>query len=1190
MFAALYRFELRYHLRQPLFYILFTLFFLLTFGAIASEGVTIGGAIGNVNRNAPYVIMRFLAIMSVFGVLTTTAYVANSVHRDIELKTDALFFSSPIRKATYLLGRFFGSLTIASAVYLGVAFAIMVGNAMPWIDKDRVGPFHFAPYLFSLFVLVVPNLFLFGAIFFCVAALTRSLMATYASVVGFFVAYFVVSAIAGDVENERLASLFDPFGIAAFELTTRYWTVFEKNTRLLPIADMFLWNRLLWTGLAAVILAITLVAFKTTTPARAKKRKDAVEADASRELASAALPRVTQQFGGAASFKLYLRSARVETLTVIKSIPYLIILLLGVANVLGAAAEGGDALYGTDPYPVTYLMLDAILGGFAVFAMLIAAFYAGDIVWRERTLKMNEVHDATPAPTWTIWASKLTALIVSVLLTLVAACAMTIAYQTYRRFPHYQPLLYMKGLLLIAAMVLLVALLAFIAQALTNNKFVGFAIVMLHFVMLRVLPAVHLEHTLYRPFRVPIGTYSDMNGFGPFLQPAIWVTLYWLLFSGILIIVSHLLWPRGTESSFAMRRRGARARFTRPMATALTLLIIGFVSTGCYIYYNTNVLNHYTTADREEQRSAEYEKKYKKYERMPQPRITDVQADVDIDPQHRSVDIRGTYKLVNKTAAPIRELHVQTNPQLTSMTVTIPNARIEASDNPLGHTIYRLNEPLAPGAAFLMPFVTKVRNPGFPNSGINTSVVENGTFFNNAAYFPHIGYSSGEELPDRGKRKKYGLAPIQRMAPPTDMRARMDNGITRDADWINLDTTVSTSPDQIALAPGYLQKEWTANGRRYFHYKTTSPILAFWAYLSARYEVKRGQWHGIPIEIYYAARHPYNVDRMIYAVQKSLDYYTANFSPYQHTQVRILEFPRYNRFAQSFPNTVPYAESIGFIADLRDPENIDYVFYVTAHEIAHQWWAHQVIGGDVSGSTMLVETMAQYSALMVMEKEYGRDKMRRFLKYELDRYLQGRGGELVAEMPLEQVENQQYIHYRKGSLVMYALRDYIGEDRVNAANRAFIAKYRFTQPPYPAAVDLVNEFRKVTPPQQQSLITDLFERITLFDNKTTDAKSTPLAGGKYRVTFTVESKKLQADAKGDEKAVPIDEWIDIGVLGDSGKSKKTHDDKVLLLEKRHITQEKSTFDVIVTGKPTKAGIDPFNKLIDRNPTDNTKKP
>jgi len=446
-------------------------------------------------------------------------------------------------------------------------------------------------------------------------------------------------------------------------------------------------------------------------------------------------------------------------------------------------------------------------------------------------------------------------------------------------------------------------------------------------------------------------------------------------------------------------------------------------------------------------------------------------------------------------------------------------------------------------------------------------------------------------MQDRNKRRKYGLGPIERMKPPTDMKARQDSAISTEGDWINLDTTVSTSPDQLALAPGYLQREWTANGRRYFHYKTTSPILPFWAYLSARYQVKRDRWidasgNAIPVEIYYDAKHPYNVDRMIYGVKKSLDYFTKNFSPYQHKQVRILEFPQYAQFAQSFPNTIPFSEGIGFIADFRDEEAIDYVFYVTAHEVAHQWWAHQVIGANVQGSTMLVETLAQYSALMVMEKEYGKEKMQRFLRYELDRYLSGRGGELVAEMPLVLVENQQYIHYRKGSLVMYALRDYIGEERVNAALAKFIKDHAFENAPYTTATELVRYFREVAPPEYQNVITDLFERITLYDLLAKEVKSVKRADGKYVVTLTVESKKMRGDAKGEEKPVPIDDWVDIGVFA---KGKKKEDlGKALFVERRRITKPAETFTIVVGEEPFKAGIDPFNKMIDRNPKDNVK--
>ena len=186
--------------------------------------------------------------------------------------------------------------------------------------------------------------------------------------------------------------------------------------------------------------------------------------------------------------------------------------------------------------------------------------------------------------------------------------------------------------------------------------------------------------------------------------------------------------------------------------------------------------------------------------------------------------------------------------------------------------------------------------------------------------------------------------------------------------------------------------------------------------------------------------------RMLKAMKASLALYSAEFSPYQFTQARVLEFPAYANFAQSFANTVPYSESLGFIQNFKDEdkdEKIDMVTYITAHEIAHQWWAHQVIGADKQGMTLLSESFSQYSALLVMESLYGKEQIRKFLKIELDRYLRQRGSDAVEELPLNRVENQGYIHYQKGSLAMYWLKEVVGEKAVNSALKKFLEQFAF---------------------------------------------------------------------------------------------------------------------------------------------------
>jgi len=415
----------------------------------------------------------------------------------------------------------------------------------------------------------------------------------------------------------------------------------------------------------------------------------------------------------------------------------------------------------------------------------------------------------------------------------------------------------------------------------------------------------------------------------------------------------------------------------------------------------------------------------------------------------------------------------------------------------------------------------------------------------------------------------------------------MDTYLSNNSDWVNVETVISTSPSQIAIAPGSLEREWTENGRRFFQYKLDHFSLNFYSFLSADYEVARKEWNGIKIEVYYLKEQPWNVPKMLRSVEKSLEYYTTNFGPYPHKEARIIEFPRIAQFAQAFPGTMPYSESIGFIANLKNPDDIDMVYYVVAHEMGHQWWAHQVMGANMQGATLLSETLAQYSALMVMEKEYGRDMMRKFLKYEMDNYLRSRGRELLKERPLLKVDsNQGYVHYRKGSVVMFYLKEMIGEEAVNRALRKVLHEYGYAPPPYPVSYALVDAFRDETPPQYRYLIQDLFYDITLFSNRTLSATAKKRADGKYDVTIHVDAKKFKADEKGEEREVPVNDWIEIGAFAKPPKGKKYG--KTLYRDRVLMKSGEGAYTFTVDEAPDKAGIDPFLLLIDRIPDDNTK--
>lgn len=1189
MLLSIFLFEVRYQLKSPLFPLACLLFFALPFGAVTTDSVTIGGSIGNVDRNAPFVIMQLLTMMMIVGIIIITAIVARAIHRDFEFRTSELFFTTPVRKFDYMVGRFLGSVTVALGVSVASALGILVGSFMPWLEPERVGLFTIIPYVYTFCLFVIPNTLFVGAVFFTLAGLTRSMLFTYLGIVVFFVIYGIAAALGGDMENEALASLLDPFGMACQEFATRYWTIVERNSMVPGLSGGILANRLIWLGVGFVVFAAGYFAFNHEP----KRRKKALRGEPDARMPSAPLPggvvaRFTRpSFDAAVYFRQYRRQARHETVAVLRSIPYLIILAFGMLNVIGSS-DMIQQRFGTSVYPVTQLMLQNLSNSFSFLLIIIITFYGGELIWRERSQKLHEIYDALPVPNWVPLAAKLTALFMVTIVFLLFGILASVGVQIYHGYYNLEPLLYLKGLVVEGYPFLLTCVLAIFVQVVSKNRFIGYMIMILYMISRIVLVLVDFNHQLYHFGGLGGIQYSDMNGYGHFLVRAGWLALYWTLGAALLTLVSLILWRRGTDNSLRSSLRKVPGRMGRRLRIATAFCMAGFIAAGVWVFYNTNILNEYLPGDEARKRSAEYEKQYRQYLDIHQPRVTAVYADVDIYPRERNVDIRGTYTLVNKGEMPIDSLHVTLDPRMTIREFSLPAHVLVHEDSRLGYYIYDLAKPIDPGEKMELGFDLAVETRGFLNHGSNTQIVHNGTFFDSRGYFPIIGYDESRQLIDRSRRRQNDLGLVERMPKIDDQEARRNNFLTRDSDWIEFETVVSTCPEQIAMAPGYLQKEWEEGGRRYFHYKMDAPMMNFYSFLSAEYEVRRDRWNDVAIEIYYHKGHDYNIDRMVEATKKSLDYFSTVFSPYQHRQMRILEFPGYSTFAQSFANTVPFSESIGFIANLGEEEDIDYVFYVTAHEVAHQWWAHQVLGANVQGATFLAETLAQYSALMVMEKELGEDKMRRFLQYELDQYLRGRAGELVEELPLLLVENQQYIHYQKGSVVMYALRDYLGEQAVNEALADFVDQVAFQDPPWTISLELFDLFEAATPDSLRGVLEDMFETITLFENRVVEATYSETEGGGYLVQIEAETKKVRADGQGVESDVEMNDWVDVGVFCDHDVEGRS-EEKVLYMGKHRITAGNPVFEIMVDEKPLRAGIDPYNKLVDRNSDDNVRK-
>ena len=1194
MFKEIFRFELHYRKARAANYIYFGIIFLLCFLAIASPIVQIGGAVGQIKANSPYVLSVMTLIMSFALTMITSAIMGVAILRDFDHNTEAILFSTPMKKFDYLMGRFAGSFLVLVLIYCGIWLGFMggfaIGKILPWevAWKDKeILPFtawhYFQPFLFYS----VTNLFISGTIFFAAGALARNSIMIYTQGILLLIGYELANTFVQDIEYKEIAALLDPFAINTFEYVTQYWTPSEKNTLVVPLEGIMLYNRLIWVGFSIVLLVVTYYGFSFNVVRNAFiRRKPIAQAKQTVQPEAVKIPEAKQVVNTMTYWRQLFSYSWFYFRTTIREIPFIAIMISGMLFLFVEAINMNE-MYGTSSYPTTYSVL-GIIGLFNLFFLIIAIFYSGELVWKERQVKIDLIIDTAPMPSFVGLFSKFLGLvwIYLVALFILILCGMIIQ-MSYGYFKFELGLYFSSMYTGTLSFLVLYTLLAIFIQVMVNNKFLGFALCIVFFIMRAVLSQVGLEHNLWQFASGSLGTFSDMNAYGHFVTPFTWFKTYWLAFACILFAVAVIFSVRGSEAVMKMRWKTGKLRLNRAMLIFTFSVLSVFLFSGFYIYYNTSVVNKFVKSDDQEELQAEYEKTFKKYEFLNQPKIIESNLKVELYPSTRDFVAEGYYWLKNKSLQPISDIHIQQNvdDQLTIAYLKFGvEAKVKESNEKFRYYVYELANPLQPGDSIKMDFKLSFNTRGFQQGGSNTNVVFNGTFFNNS-YFPGLGYNESFELGDDDDRKKQKLKEKERMLERNDPRGLAMSLFGDDADHIRFEIVVGTENDQIAIAPGYLQKEWNDGDRKYFHYKMDAPMCDFYSIVSARYVVKRDKWNDVNLEIYYHPGHEYNLDRMMKGMKDALEHYSKTFNKFQYRQMRIMEFPRYASFAQSFANTVPFSEGIGFILKIDDPdEDLDMTYYVTAHEVAHQWWGHQVMEAGVKGNAMLSESMSQYSALMLMKKEFSPEIIEKYLKYELDRYLMGRATERKKEQTLQFVEGQGYIHYNKASLAFFALQDYITEDSVNAAFRRFNEEWRFKDAPYPTSADLLKHLRQVTPDSLQYIITDMFETITLFENKTDSATYRELDKNKFEVTLSVSSEKVRADSTGLETPIAINDWIDIGVYGKNKAGK----DSLLYLKKHKISKKENTFKVIVDAKPRKAGIDPMHKLIDRHSDDNTK--
>ncbi len=1208
MWKEFFRFDLRHQLRQALLWVTALVLGTLAFVSASSASIRIGGPIGNLHMNAPTVIAHQLTVLSIVAMFLVTVFIAGAFLRDTEAGIADLLFATPMRKLDYLGGRFLAGLVACLVVFVVVVVAMAAGSRMPGIDPARLGPFATWPYAWSFLVFVVPNLLFTSALLTLLAATTRSMIMVYVGVVAFLVLWSAASFLGQRPEGMTLGALLDPFGVRVLSLATRYFTTADANARLPALGGWLLANRLLWTALSLGLFAATVVLFQPRRPDSGRgPRRARAGARAAASVGGGAhvvVRRVAPRFDVSTPWRQCWQLLRFDARGVLRSVPFLVMLMLALVNFVAGYTVGG-ARFDSVPYPLTRLMLDELDGSLNSVLVVVLLFFSGELAHRDRQVRIADVADALPVPDWVPLAAKCGTLVAVILAFLGAGVLAAVGIQLAKGGVAIQPALYVEGTLIAAVHFVLMAFALMALQVVAGNRYVGYALGAALLVSSELLAGAHFDRRLVDFASLPTLVYSDLNGYGHYLAGWRWFALYWSFGALALLVAAQALRVRGVAPTGRRRLAGAVHALRGRHGLALGAVLAAFGATGGWIFYNTDVLNHYASPSRELDARADYERDWRGVLDLPHLEMTALRTEVDIDPASQSAAIRAHYTFRNEGDQPVDTLFVQSDPATQTVFDHLPAHRVLRADARFGVELMRLDTPLPPGAALAVDAAVQVRRRGFDNRGAPGRINENGTLFTLEDFFPKFTYDQSREIDDRVERRRRGLGAPHRMPSLDDVRARRDDYLKLygvDAGLIDFEAVVSTSADQVAIAPGDLQSSWQKDGRRYFHYKAAAPILPFVSFQSGRWQTRQARWHDVDITVYHDARHAWNVDRMIAGAQAALEFDSAHFGPYPHKSLRIVETPLYQGYARSFPMTIPFSESLGFVSDLRDPDAVDHVFYVTAHEVSHQWWGDQAIAANVQGSGLITESLAEYSALMAVEHRFGAAAVRRILRFDLDDYLRLRGADRVGELPLSRDEGQAYLVYRKGSLALYRLKQEIGEEAVDRALAHFIDGARGQRSPYATSPDLVAALRAEAPADKQALIADLFERIVVYDNRVLGASARRRSDGQWDVTLQLSLAKLRVDAQGAESPTAYDEPIDVALFApveraankgaDKSAAKNADNDaddtprRLLYRAPLHLPAGQSTLTITVKDKPDEVALDPDGLLIDRVLADN----
>jgi ABC-2 type transport system permease protein len=1162
-FVSVLKFELKFRKKQKSFYFISILNILLGFFLISSDSFKISGPNAMGYKNSPFMISALITLFVLFGSFAIANVLGSSAARDYKFGSEEFFFTQPISKHSFFWGRFAGGTIVSIIIFTLTLIGICLGTFAPWIDKDKIMPFNFESYFRAFFMFLLPNVIIFGSLFYSLAIKFRKkIMATMGALGIIFLSLFS-SAITMNIETRFLRIFFDITGMGVLSESTKYWTIYQFNTMQVPINKFYILNRLTWLSLSFIILVFTFSKFKFILQSKRDKRKKISKNSTNTDFIKTHYP--SKKISG---FRSFFNMVLFETKLILKAPSFLIItmffIIIAISNFFILFVKGGR-LYGVPLRPTSSNITELLTGNLLLFVLIMAIILVGNSVFREREKHINEFFLTVPVKNISILSGKFTAVIISLSIALSSFGFLAIFFQLIfgtkvHLFIYFA--IFIIKILIGLSIPFIIAF--FFIQTLSPNKFAGYIISIISVIFVFYMDKLHIYKSIYKYALNSISflNVSDFTVSG--IKATLAMSLMWLSLGIILLIFTKALWVKNYDKIKNRIIKGIKS-FSKTDYTVLTIFFLIFFSLFSYFYYILYLKKPWFSPEKERKFSAYYEKTYKRFENIPVPKPIDSDFKVDIYPKKGALHTKAVIVFKNSSPFLIKEqlLNIPSpvGNKIIKFKITKPFDTIKTEIIDGGKMIMHIKfkSPLKPEEKFKM--ISDIHSE--PTSILQASshhVYSNGTFTKGA--YPYFGYNAGIELRSKRLRRKYGLPPEIQTPMPNQKAATYNTNING---WANFHAIVSTKKGQIALAPGKLIKKWEKGERAYFEYKTEKPILHFYNFLSGKYKVYKEKYCGVELEIYYLPEHYWNIKRIMKGLKASLKYHIDKLTPYPHTILRIVEFPSFlGSFAQSFATNIAFSESIGFLVRERE-KDIPVPVFVTAHETGHQWWAHQLISAYTKGESFLMESFAEYGAIRIMEVLNGKNTVGKFLKYELDKYLKSRASFVNNEEP-SIYSFFPAIYYNKGSLITYATSDLIGVDLYESIQKRFVEIFGYKNNPYPTVINYLNLLYPSVKSELLSIVKAWHEKVIVYKFKINSAKIRENNNSTYHYSVKYSAKKFLVSENGKEKEIKLNEPIDIGIF---------KNEELLFRKRETIKDDENIIEFDAPIKGDKIAIDPL---------------